>query len=119
MLKAGIGIMAQMANLSLPRTGILYGHLFMTWLHHFPSSSPLVAWKSSGERSKSLRPCTSTGDLEKVPDTWLQVSSSLAVMTIWGNEPVDGGSLFVSYFPHKSAIAMKINKSLKKCLKSA
>ena len=45
---------------------------------------PACGLESSQGRPKALGPCTRMGDLEEAPGSWLQISSALAIVAIWG-----------------------------------
>lgn len=45
-LRIGLNLMAQLADPPSLSAGISHGHQFISLLHHFPSSSLLLAWKA-------------------------------------------------------------------------
>ena len=53
---------------------------FISWLLYFPYCSPLESWETGRRQPKSLGPCINMGDLEEVPDSWLQISSASVVV---------------------------------------
>ena len=61
---------------------IKYEHQFASQLFHFLSNSLLVAWGSSTEWRKALRPCTCIGDT-RAPGFWVGISLAEAVAATW------------------------------------
>lgn len=76
--------------------------MFISQLIHFPSHSPLVAWKGSRRQPKTLGSCNRAGDLKEAPGSQLWISSTPAVAATWGvNQRIQDLSLSVSFMSPK------------------